>query len=251
MKNKSKILIVSLALAAALSVSLTGCGDKLNKTPETESETVKVTEAPTEKVTEAPTEKVTEAPTEPPTETETETEEPKELTPEEEKAAETELKGNKTLYAADDINIRTEPNKEDDTNIIGSYDQGEEVTVSAETKNWYKVEKDGYSGYVYKEGLSETAVEPKSAEERAQIMEQQGNSGSSSTDLEYDVRSYAESFPLILASDANMRSVPDSEGQILTTISSGTHVTALGETERWYKVEYDGTTGYVNKNLFK
>ena len=149
------------------------------------------------------------------------------------------------MYAADDINVRSEPSTEAD--VISSFDQGEEVTVSAETKNWYKVEKDGYSGYVYKDGLSEKKVEPKTDEERAKIMEQQG--GADSTDLEYNVQTYAESFPIVLASDANVRSVPDEDGNILTTISSETHVTAVGETDNWYKVEYEGVIGYISKNL--
>ena len=126
------------------------------------------------------------------------------MTPEEEKASETELKGNKILYAMDDINVRTDPGT--DADIVSSFDQGQEVTVTAETRHWYKVQLDGYSGYVRKDVLSETAVEPKSAEERQQIMEQQGTASASSdttaTDLEYDVRTYAESFPLILSSDA-------------------------------------------------
>ena len=96
-------------------------------------------------------------------------------------------------------------------------------------------------------------MEPKSPEEIQQLMEEQGqtsvNTGSSAVDLEYDVRTYAESFPIILSADANVRSVPGQDGEIVTTISSGTHVTALGETDRWYKVEYEGAVGFVNKNL--
>ena len=163
--------------------------------------------------------------------------------------AETELKGNRTMYAADDVNVRTQPST--DADVISSFDQGEEVTVTAETKNWYKIQKEDYSGYVYKEGLSETAVEPKSAEERQKIMEEQGYTGDSSVDLEYDVRTYAESFPLILSADANIRSIPSEDGTVVTTISNGTHITALGETERWYKIEYDGVVGFVNKNLIQ
>ncbi len=247
MKNKTRMWMLSLALAAAMAFSLTGCGEKLTK--ETETETVKQTEAPTEKATEKQTEKATEKQTE--TETETETEADREMTPEEEKASETELKGNKILYAMDDINVRTDPGT--DADIVSSFDQGQEVTVTAETKHWYKVQLDGYSGYVRKDVLSETAVEPKSAEERQQIMEQQGTASASSdttaTDLEYDVRTYAESFPLILSSDANIRSTPSQDGSVVTTVSSGSTITALGATDRWYKVEYDGTVGYVNKNL--
>jgi uncharacterized protein YgiM (DUF1202 family) len=47
-----------------------------------------------------------------------------------------------------------------------------------------------------------------------------------------------------------MRLAPDQGGEIIGTIASGTNVTAIGYTDRWYKIEYDGMTGYVNKNLF-
>ena len=47
-----------------------------------------------------------------------------------------------------------------------------------------------------------------------------------------------------------MRSTPAQDGEIINTIASGTSVTAIGYTDRWYKVEYNGTVGYVNQNLF-
>lgn len=249
MKNRGRIWILLLLMAMGLAVSLTGCGEKLNKETETESETQ--TEPVTEKVTETEpvTEKITE--TEPVTETESETEEPKVLTAQEELEMETELKGTRTMYAADNINIRSQPSTENDDNIIGSYDQGQEVTVSAETRNWYKIQADGYEGYIYKTNLSETAVEPKTPEEQQALLEQQGytSTGDSSVDLEYNVSTYAESFSLKLSADANVRTEPSESGDIVTTISNGTQVTALGETDRWYKIEYDGAVGFVNKNL--
>ncbi|MDD2957385.1 MAG: SH3 domain-containing protein [Lachnospiraceae bacterium] len=250
MKNKNRVWIMSLLLTAALAVSLSGCGKE--KVPETEKVTEKVTETEkateTEKITE--TEKATE--TEKTTEKESETETAKALTAEEEKAQETELKANKTYYASDDINVRSDPSTEAD--IISSYIQGDEVIVSAETRDWYKVEKDGYSGYVYKQNLSETAVEPKTDAERAEAQNNSTASGNtssdtSSVDLEYNVQTFADSFPIQLSADANMRSVPGTDGDVLYTVGSGSSVTAIGETDRWYKVEFDGYTGYINKNL--
>ena len=249
---KKKMLSLSAVIAAVLAVSLSGCGQRTDEpVPETQkaTETEVVTEAATEEITEA--QKVTEKETE--TEVQTETEPATEavterdLTSDEEMDEEEAYPASITMYAADDVNIRSTPDTETSDNVISSFDQGEEVTVSAETKNWYKIEKDGYSGYVYKDGLSEKKVEPKTDEERAKIIEQQGDA--SSTDLEYDVQTYAESFPIVLAADANVRSVPGEEGDVLTTISSETHVTAIGETDNWYKVEYDGVTGYISKNL--
>lgn len=271
MRNKSKKLLLALLLTCSVAMLASGC-DKLKKEPETEAQTEPPTEAPTEAPTEPQTEPPTEPQTEPPTETELQTEsetEPKVLTIDEEKAQETEYDQLKLMYAMDDINVRTKPGTDDSAEIFESFMQGDAVTVVGETPNWYMVELDDYEsyGYVSKQFMSETAVEPKTEEERLQIIEQQaneagsggdtgsGDSGSSGTDTsavdaEYGVGAYAESFTVQASTGANLRTTPSQDGEIIATIASGTNVTALGETDRWYKVSYDGTVGYVNKNLF-
>ena len=70
-------------------------------------------------------------------------------------------------------------------------------------------------------------------------------------DSQYGVGDFAEAYSVEAATGANIRSTPAQDGEIVGTIASGTTVTALGETDRWYKIEYNGTIGYVNKNLFK
>lgn len=266
MKNRSKKLLFALMLTVSVAMLATGC-DKLKKTPETESETEAPTEKPTEteKQTEKPTEKPTEkqTETEPPTESETQ---PKELTVEEEKAQETEFDQLRTLYAKDDINIRATPGK--DGEVFASFDQGQKITVVGETPNWYKVDVDDYddNGYVSKEFVSDTEVAPKTDEERANLGNETaadgtstGNtdtaatasdSGSAAVDEEYGVMTYADQFQISATTGANMRTTPTQDGEIVDTIASGTTVTAVGYTDRWYKVSYNGTTGYVNKNLF-
>ncbi len=275
MKNKSKKWLLALLLSCSVVVLATGC-DKLKKEPETESETQteKVTESPTEKVTEPPTEKVTEPPTEKVTETESETQ-PKELTIEEEKAQETEFDTFRTGYAKDDINVRTAPGSGGD--VFDSFDQGETIRLVGETPNWYVVDLDDYedNGYVSKQFVSDTEVAPKTEEERAQLANGtapssagDGNTtaptgsgesgtaapstaaGTSAVDTEYGVEGYAESFPIQATAGANMRQAPSQDGEIINTIASGTNVTAVGYTDRWYKIDYNGTIGYVNRNLF-
>ena len=272
MKNKSKKWLLALLLSCSVVVLATGC-DKLKKEPETESETQteKVTEPPTEKVTEPQTEKVTEPPTEKVTETEPQTQ-PKELTVEEEKAQETEFDTFRTGYASDDVNVRTAPGSDGD--IFDSFDQGETLRLVGETPNWYVVDLDDYeeNGYVSKQFVSDTEVAPKTEEEREQLANgtapssaNDGNTtasadngtsvppstaGTSAVDTEYGVEVYAESFPIQATVGANMRQAPTQNGEIINMIASGTNVTAIGYTDRWYKVEYEGTVGYVNRNLF-
>lgn len=274
MKNRSRKWLFALLLGCSVALCATGC-DKLKKEPETESETEAPTEAPTESETQ--TESETEPPTEPPTESETQTEsetEPKVLTAAEEKAQETEYDQLRQMYAKDDINIRTEPGTAETSEIFSSFMQGDVMTVVGETPNWYKVDVDDYDvhGYVSKQFVSETAVAEKTEEERQQAIEQElsgqpastaptdgtqgaqtssGSTDTASVDAEYGVGAFAESFPIQASTGANVRKTPSQDGEIIQTISSGTTVTALGETDRWYKVDFNGTIGYVNKNLFK
>lgn len=269
MKNKSKKLLFALLLSCSVVMVATGC-DKLKKEPETEKQTeAPETEPPTEEPeTEPPTE--TESETESETETEPQTQsetQPQELPLEQEQAQETEFDQLRTMYAMDDINVRTAPGK--DGEIFDSFDQGEQITVVGETPNWYKVNVDDYEipGYVSKQFMSESEVAPKTEEERAQLAAQgagetvsgtdastesasSSNTASSASDAEYGVETYAESFPIQATTGANMRNTPAQDGEIIETIASGTNVTAIGYTDRWYKVEYNGTVGYVNKNLF-
>lgn len=258
MKNKSVKVMLALLLTCSVAMLATGC-DKLKKEPETEIQT----EVPTEVPTEAPTE--TEIQTEAPTETEPPTEAPtepetfaKDLTVDEEMELESEFDQLRTLYAMDDINIRTQPGT--DGEIFDSFDQGERVTIIGETANWYKVDVDNYDipGYVSKQFMSEEEVAPKTEEEREQLANEtttnataaSASTGSSDIDLQYNVEVYAESFPIQATTGANLRSTPTQDGEIIGTVASGSNVTAIGYTDRWYKVEVDGTVGYVNKNLF-
>ncbi|MCR5160694.1 MAG: SH3 domain-containing protein [Lachnospiraceae bacterium] len=250
---KKKMLSLSAVIAVVLAVSLSGCGQRTEEpAPETQkaTETEVVTEAATEEITEAQklTEKETETEAQTETEPATEAVTERDLTSDEEMDEEEAYPASITMYASDDVNIRSTPDTESGDNVISSFDQGEEVTVIGETPGWYVVEKSDFSGYVRKDVLSETAVEPKSPEERA---EQSGSSGSETTsvDLEYNVQTYAESFTIQLGSDANLRSAPSSDAGIIGTIPTDTVVTALGSTDEWYKVEFDGTVGYVNRNL--
>ena len=272
MVNKRRKFLVALVMAVSVAALASGC-DKLKKEPETEAPTEKVTEAPTEKQTEPPTEKQTEPPTEkqtePPTEPETQ---PRVLTIEEEKAQETEFDQLRTMYATDDVNVRTQPGTEGE--IFSSFYQGDKVIVVGETPNWCVVDLEDYetNGYVSKQFLSDTEVSPKTDEERQQLIEQEltgtvtsgetsngtdGNtsagtssSDTSSVDLQYNVGAFAESFTVYAVTGANLRSTPAQDGDIIQTVASGTSVKAVGETDRWYKVDVNGTIGYVNKNLF-
>lgn len=284
MRNKNTLAALAI-LAAGFAVFATGCG-KARDTSLTGNQpaatavseapiqvvTEKPTEKVTEKVTEKPTEKVTEVQTEAETEPETvaateatpaepaaPAEVPEPMSPEEELAQEQTFEGNETKWAADDLNVRATPDTSAD-NIMASYAKGDKITVVGRTPAWYKVyraDEDLY-GYVSAKYVSDTEVAPKTDEEKAAEEAGQGAEADNSAEAaqaaaqtaqEAGVSSYAESYPIRLAADANFRSAPGENSEVLGTISAGTEVTAVGETDRWYQVEYNGQVGYVNKNL--
>ncbi len=255
------------------------------KVTETETET----EIQTEKVTEAVTEKVTEPPTETEPETQAPVQtEPRVLTTDEEKAEQISYDQYKFMYAVDDVNVRDQPGT--DGEVFFSFNQGERVTVIGETPNWAVVLLEEYDsqGYVSKQFLSDSEVAEKTSEEREQaIMEELGltsetgagtvtetpagtdasqgtpavptetpaastpvSTDTSSVDAQYGVESYEEGFQVYAMTGANLRATPAQDGEIIQTIASGTGLKALGYTDRWYKVDLNGTIGYVNRNLF-
>jgi len=260
---KKRMLVLSAAVAFAM-LCLTGCGERVE-----EKVTEAVTQAPveteaiteiqietqpvTEIVTEPPTQPATEPPTEPPTEPDVD------LPPEEEMAQESALAAPVTYYASDATNIRDTPSTENSDNIISSYEQGDEVTVVAKTPHWYKVARvdsesgQEYTGYVYKKYISETGVEPKTDEEMAANIETaveapQENAQPAPAAVPA-ASTYADSFPITVTSDANIRQSASETADVIGVINGGTQVTAIGEEGEWYQVDFNGTVGFVNKNL--
>ncbi len=209
----------------------------------------------------------TESETEPPTEAETEPQTfTLDTTVDEENATRVEFDTIRVMYALDDLNVRSEPGTSDTSEIFSSYANGDQINVVGETTNWYMVSVDGYAdyGFVYKgyvgtsedssssdtgvddTGAADTTVSETTADSDAAA----STTDTSSVDLEYGVETYAESFTITATAGANMRAEPSQDGEIIGTIASETQVTAIGYTDRWYKISYNGAVGYVNKNLF-
>ena len=161
-----------------------------------------------------------------------------------------------TLYANDDVNVRQDPSKENDDNIIGSLEKGQAVTVVGETSNWFKVNIDGNIGYVSKEFLVSSPVsetgssETGSSETNAQT-DQNGETGGDSSMIDAEKNSqvdYPGSSTLYTTTDVNVRQEPGTGSGIVDGLGSGEAVTVVGETDNWYVVSVNGTIGYISKS---
>nr|MCR5160696.1 SH3 domain-containing protein [Lachnospiraceae bacterium] len=120
-----------------------------------------------------------------------------------------------TMYPSTSVNVRSGPG----TNYIvtGNADQGEAVTVSGETTEWYQVKRDGKTGYIHKSLLTEE---------------------------------YTPVY-LTMTGTCYMRSEADYGDNIIGEYYAGTTVEFLGDAGGWYRVRVDGQTGYMGARFFE
>lgn len=108
--------------------------------------------------------------------------------------------------------------------ILKTLDKGAQMTVTGESGDWYKVSYNGTEGYVYKTYLTVSGS---------------SSSGSSSASAKTGT---------ITGTYVRFRSGASTGSSILTTFPKGASVTVSATEGDWYKVSYNGQTGYVYKS---
>ncbi len=298
MRRSIRTIAMSGAAAALVLSVVTGCGQarpegQSEKTIVQTEEVPAVTEAPIVIQTEAPqTEKQTEPQTQPQTqapETQApETQAPETQAPETQTAAPTSLSKDEELnqyyeytqeeqgvkYANTDVNVRVDPTTDED-NVLESLIQGEDVTVLAETANWYKIyraentenEWPELTGYVMKAYLSDTydeamAAQPSETAAPAEAAPAEAAPAEAApaeaapaeaapAETSAPVQQVAASGPQVtVISDANIRSSNSETADVVGIINAGTTVTQVSTTgDGWVEVNSNGVQGYIKASM--
>lgn len=114
-----------------------------------------------------------------------------------------------------DVNLRRSAGMQGD--VLATLSSGTTVSILAEKDGWYQVNYDGQKGYM----SGDYVISKASAS---------------------DLKGYAK-----VTTDAlNMRSTPDTGGEVVTLVYQAAYVTLKGFDGGWYKVSYDGYTGYMS-----
>lgn len=149
-----------------------------------------------------------------------------------------------TLYASDNVNIRLQPST--DAGILGSLAPGDQVTVVGETSSWFKVNVNGNVGYISKAFLVNT---PTSQSETTADQTEAPVSDSTKTNAELNSYiDYGTGYQYYATTDVNLRAQPGTDSSIVGGLANGQAVTVIGETDNWFVVSVNGTTGYVSKS---
>lgn len=116
--------------------------------------------------------------------------------------------------------------------IVGTYNKGTKMTVTGAKGSWYAVKYNGKTGYVKSDYMT-LSVTPKST----------SSSSSTSTKTTYT--------GVITGSDVRMRKGAGTSYSIVGTYGKGTKMTVTGSQKGWYKVSYNGKTGYVSADYMR
>lgn len=117
------------------------------------------------------------------------------------------------------VNFRSGPSTDD--SIIASLELGEQVTLLNVEDNWCQVVWNGQTGYVKADYVS------------------------------VDGLAVANPRGIVTGSCVNVRSIPSTEGSILTRVYAGNVVDLISLENGWYSISYNGTTGYISADYIR
>jgi uncharacterized protein YgiM (DUF1202 family) len=134
----------------------------------------------------------------------------------------TEASGTGTINATY-VRMRSGPSTSH--SILGTYNTGTVMTVTGSSGDWYQVSYNGTTGYVYKAYLTlgDTSV---------------------SSSASFSVTDMDDTAATVISA-VHMRSGPDTSYTSQRVLSTGASVTITGSSGKWYRVSYNGETGYV------
>lgn len=132
------------------------------------------------------------------------------------------------------VNVRTLPSLESE--VLTLLPAGRAVVCTGRAGDWYRVEYEGQTAYMFAEYVGEKPTLPEKPEDS-------GSSGGTSFDgskvVSFDPKE------MITTARVNVRAVPDLAGEILTLLPAGRAVVCTGSIGDWYQVEYEGRKAYM------
>lgn len=189
------------------------------------------------------------------------------LTPTKNTYAATEKK-----YTTASLNLREDPSTSSE--VLKTFSAGKKITVIGEKGDWYQVKSGKKTGYVSKEfvadewiaysktdnlnlrkkaSTSSKVLDQLDAGEKVTVLNKKGKwyqvkSGSKTGYLRNDFLTF-QYCGYVKGSGINMRKKATTDSKVITTLGAGDKVSILDDSGNWYKVRYDGETGYIRKDL--
>lgn len=121
------------------------------------------------------------------------------------------------------------------SSVITTLDKGTKMSVIGASGNWYEVSYSGKTGYVSADYMKLSVGNASSSTATPKPTASTAASTSTSSGFKASV----------IGTSVRLRSQPNTNCDTLGYYSNGVSLTALGSVKDWYKVSYNGKTGYM------
>ncbi|MBG9500847.1 peptidase M24 [Bacillus thuringiensis] len=144
--------------------------------------------------------------------------------------------GNYTVNVSS-LRVRTGPSTSHTT--VGSVKKGQVVQVVGEVQDWFKINYAGQTAYISKDYVTKGGSNENVTEGNKQ--EQNNNNGTIQTGGSYVVN----------ATSLRVRTGPAAYHSVIGGVLNGTTLNVVGSENGWFKVNYQGKTGFVSSEFVK
>lgn len=136
------------------------------------------------------------------------------------------------------LRVRTSPSTS--ATVLGYLINGENVKIKDQSGEWYKIDFEGKDGYVHKDYIK---------------LVEAGNSGNSTNppsnnnNSESVVNKIGQVYNV--STNLRVRSAADSNSTVIGYLLNGDIVDIQGQSGSWYKINFNGQTGFVHSDYIK
>ena len=123
------------------------------------------------------------------------------------------------------------------SSVITTLDKGTKMSVIGASGNWYEVSYNGKTGYVSADYMKLSVGNASSSTATPKPTASASTATSTSTGSGFKAS--------VIGTSVRLRSQPNTNCDTLGYYSNGVSLTALGSVKDWYKVSYNGKTGYM------
>ena len=130
--------------------------------------------------------------------------------------------------------------------VLGTLYSGNSVNIIGESRSWYKISYNSSTAYVHKDYITET--KPSSGNTSNNV----GNSNSTSNGNSSSSEAMNETGVIVnVSTNLRVRKEASSSSFVLGYLLNNQSVNIIGKEGNWYKIKFNGATGYVSSDYVK
>lgn len=133
------------------------------------------------------------------------------------------------IVTASSLNLRE--SQSTSSKVLDQIEKGTKVTVIDTSGNWYKVQYNNKTGWLFKDYVSVT--------ENKSVQKSESTASTNSAQNQ-------DKTGTVKASMLNVRKAPNTSAQVVGQLTNGFKVTIIESSGEWYKVKYNNLTGWVS-----